>query len=51
MRDLMLTMVLSTLLLNGLFASHTNADPMPNIDGSGAQQIRIMAEQGDARRK
>jgi len=35
MRDLMLTMVLSTLLLNGLFASHTNADPMPNIDGSG----------------
>jgi hypothetical protein len=48
MRVLMLTMVLSTLLLNGLFAGHTNAEPMPNIDGSMAQQIRIKAEQGYA---
>ncbi|MFA5922254.1 MAG: tetratricopeptide repeat protein [Methylococcaceae bacterium] len=34
--------VLSVLLLTGLFASHTNAD------GSVEQQIRIKAEQGDA---
>jgi hypothetical protein len=40
--------VLSTLLFTGLFASHTNAEPMPNADGSVEQQIRIKAEQGDA---
>jgi TPR repeat protein len=40
--------VLSALLFTGLFASHTNAEPMPNADESVAQQIRIKAEQGDA---
>src|SRR5664280_345044 len=40
--------VLSALLFTGLFASHKNAEPMPNADGSVEQQIRIKAEQGDA---
>jgi TPR repeat protein len=40
--------VLSALLFTGLFASHTNAEPMPNVDGSVEQQIRIKAGQGDA---
>ena len=48
MRGFLSFVVLSALLFTGLFASHTNAEPMPNIDGSVEQQIRIKAEQGDA---
>src|SRR5674476_487113 len=47
MRDFLSVVVLSALLFTGLFASHTNAEPMPNADGSAEQQIRIKAEQGD----
>ena len=48
MRGFLSVVVLSALLFTGLFASHTNAKPMPNADGSVEQQIRIKAEQGDA---
>ncbi|HEY5139605.1 MAG TPA: hypothetical protein VIJ25_09880, partial [Methylococcales bacterium] len=39
----------SALLLTGLFASHTNAESLPNADESVVQQLRIKAEQGDAK--
>jgi len=41
-------MVLSALLFTGLFLSQTNAEPMPNANGSVKQQIRIKTEKGYA---
>jgi hypothetical protein len=46
MRCLLPIVVLSAILFTGLFASHTNSESLPNVDGSVVQQIRIKAEQG-----
>ncbi len=48
MRGFLPVVILSALLFCVLFASYTNAEPMPNADGSVEQQIHIKAEQGDA---
>jgi uncharacterized protein len=48
MPGLLSVVVLTALLFTGLFASHTNAEPMPNADENVEQKIRIKAEQGDA---
>jgi uncharacterized protein len=48
MRGFIRLVFLSALFFAGMFASYTKADPTPN-DAESVQQIRIKADQGDAK--